>query len=155
MNARQLRFVQEYLIDLNATQAAIRAGYSEKTAYVQGPRLLENVGVQDAIRFGQEKVLKKAEISAEMVLSGFRDIFERCMTRVPVMEFDRDAKCTRQKIDLDTGLGVWTFDAANANRALENLGKHLGLFVDRSEGKNTIEVRYLTDSADKPPDAGM
>ena len=49
MNARQQRFADEYLIDLNATQAAIRAGYSVKTAVEQGSRLLINVNVQTAI----------------------------------------------------------------------------------------------------------
>ena len=45
MTPKQERFAQEYMIDLNATQAAIRAGYSAHTADVQGPRLLGNVGV--------------------------------------------------------------------------------------------------------------
>ena len=55
LTPRQERFVAEYLIDLNATQAAIRAGYSAKTAEVQGPRLLGNVRVAAAIADGQAK----------------------------------------------------------------------------------------------------
>ena len=47
---KQQKFCEEYLIDLNATQAAIRAGYSEDTANQQGPRLLVNVGVQAEIQ---------------------------------------------------------------------------------------------------------
>lgn len=68
MTPKQERFVQEYLIDLNATQAAIRAGYSAKTADVQGPRLLGNAGVAAKIAERQEKTAAKAGITRERVL---------------------------------------------------------------------------------------
>ncbi len=67
---RQEAFVAEYLIDLNATQAAIRAGYSEKTAQEQGSRLLSNVMVAEAIAEGASKRIRKAEITAQDVLEG-------------------------------------------------------------------------------------
>lgn len=57
----------EYLKDLNATQAAIRAGYSAKTAESSGPRLLGNVGVSAAIQAKQSQQLEKAGVTAEMV----------------------------------------------------------------------------------------
>jgi phage terminase small subunit len=66
---RQQRFVAEYLVDLNATQAAIRAGYSKKTAVVQGPRLLGNVEVAEAIERGKTRLQVKTEITQERVLS--------------------------------------------------------------------------------------
>lgn len=68
ITAKQQRFVAEYLIDLNATQAAIRAGYSAKTAEVQGPRLLGNVRVAAAIEQGKQKREKRTEIDADWVL---------------------------------------------------------------------------------------
>lgn len=68
LNAKQMRFVQEYLIDLNATQAAVRAGYSAKTADTQGPRLLDNVGVKQAIADAQYKRSKETAIDAAWVL---------------------------------------------------------------------------------------
>lgn len=68
LTAKQERFVSEYLIDLNATQAAIRACYSEKTAQVQGSRLLSNVMVAAEIAKRQAKVADKLELSAERVL---------------------------------------------------------------------------------------
>lgn len=76
---KQARFVQEYLIDLNATQAAIRAGYAAKDADVQGPRLLGNVGVREAIDKAQRKREKRTEITQDMVLHelakiGFADM---------------------------------------------------------------------------------
>lgn len=64
---RQERFVAEYLCDLNATQAAIRAGYSAKTAEVQGPRLLGNVRVAAAIAEGQAKRAEKLELTAASI----------------------------------------------------------------------------------------
>lgn len=70
LNDKQRRFVAEYLIDLNATQAAIRAGYSVKTANQQGPRMLVNAGIQQAIAEGAGKRIAKAEITAQDVLDG-------------------------------------------------------------------------------------
>lgn len=68
LTARQKRFVVEYLIDLNATQAAIRAGYSAKTACEQGARLLANVKVQEAIQQAMSKREQRTEITQDMVL---------------------------------------------------------------------------------------
>lgn len=63
LTAKQQRFVHEYLIDLNATQAAIRAEY--KQPHSQGPRLLDNVGVARAIAAGQAKHAEKCEITLD------------------------------------------------------------------------------------------
>lgn len=68
LTAKQERFVAEYLVDLNATQAAIRAGYSEKTATEQGSRLLTNVKVQEAIAKGQNKTAEKLEITKDRIV---------------------------------------------------------------------------------------
>lgn len=62
---KQEAFVREYLKDLNATQAAIRAGYSEKTAQEQGSRLLSNVMVAEAVAKRQDKAAKRAEITVD------------------------------------------------------------------------------------------
>lgn len=69
LTARQARFVAEYLIDLNATRAAARAGYSEKTATRQGPRLLCNVVIADAIQSAQAKRAKRTDITQDRVLN--------------------------------------------------------------------------------------
>lgn len=68
LNARQKRFAAEYLIDMNATQAAIRAGYSAKTAYSQGQRLLNNVELKQAIEQGLEKVQGERVADAREVM---------------------------------------------------------------------------------------
>ena len=72
MTPKQQRFVAEYLIDLNATQAAIRAGYSPKTASSQGERLLRNVEVAKALEEGKAKQLEAANLSAGQVLEAIR-----------------------------------------------------------------------------------
>lgn len=74
MSPKQQRFVQEYLIDLNATQAAIRAGYSAKTANEQGSRLLANASIREAVARGQEKVAAKAELTVEAHLDELEKI---------------------------------------------------------------------------------
>jgi phage terminase small subunit len=68
MTPKQKRFVDEYLIDLNATQAAIRAGYSSKTARQQGAENLTKPVIREAIRIAMEKRAEKAAIDAEYVL---------------------------------------------------------------------------------------
>lgn len=73
LNAKTRLFVQEYLVDLNATKAAIRAGYSEKTAYSQGQRLLKNVEVQKAIEEAQKARAEKTETDAAFVLKRLVD----------------------------------------------------------------------------------
>ena len=62
------RFIAEYLIDMNATQAAIRAGYSPKSAHVQGSRLLRNAVIAEGIAEGLERLASKLEVTAERVL---------------------------------------------------------------------------------------
>jgi phage terminase small subunit len=68
LTEKQKRFCDEYLIDLNGTQAAIRAGFSKKTADVQAVRLLGNVKVQEYLKIRQQKVADKFEIKQERVL---------------------------------------------------------------------------------------
>lgn len=69
ITARQVRFASEYLIDLNATQAAIRAGYSKKTAASQGERLLRNVEISEAIRAAKVSRNARTEITQDRVLA--------------------------------------------------------------------------------------
>lgn len=79
LTPRQQRFVSEYLIDLNGTQAAIRAGYSEKTAAEQASRLLTNVKVQETIAEARSRVAQKAEWSATDRLLSLKAIHDASM----------------------------------------------------------------------------
>jgi phage terminase small subunit len=79
LGPKQARFVEEYLVDLNATQAAIRAGYASKNADVTGPRLLGNVGIASAVAHAQEKRSERLEITLdkwlrELAVIGFSDL---------------------------------------------------------------------------------
>lgn len=118
---KQQRFVDEYLVDLNATQAAIRAGYSEKTANEQGSRLLANVSVAAAIAEQQQKLSNKLELSAEWVLGKLVENVDRAMQTAEIKNAD------------GTGTGEYKYEGSVANRALELIGKHMGMFKDRVE----------------------
>ncbi|MEX2964513.1 terminase small subunit [Microbulbifer sp. TYP-18] len=74
LNDKQKLFVAEYLKDLNATQAAIRAGYSEKTAKSQGQRLLTNVDINRAISLAQDKRSERTQVDADYVLRRLAEI---------------------------------------------------------------------------------
>lgn len=122
---KQTAFVREYLVDLNATQAAIRAGYSERTASRIGPQLLGKTWVREAIEKAQAKRARRVEVTQDYVLSNLVEVVERTMQRAPVL--DRKG----EQVTDEEGRSVWTFDAKGANRALELLGKHLGIFTDK------------------------
>ena len=136
---KQTAFVREYLVDLNATQAAIRAGYSERTAYSVGQRLLKNVEIQRAVAAAQAQRARRVEVTQDYVLANLVEVVERTMQRAPVL--DRKG----EQVTDEEGRAVWTFDATGANKALELLGKHLGVFdngaaaADREEN-NIFEV---------------
>lgn len=121
MTNKRKRFVDEYLVDLNATKAAERSGYSAKTAYSQGQRLLKDVDISAEIAARQQKLAEKAGITQEWVIEQLRLNYARAMEAQPVV--DREGKPT----------GEFTYQGSVANKALELLGKHLGMFADRKE----------------------
>jgi phage terminase small subunit len=119
LNPKQQRFVAEYLKDLNATQAAIRAGYSKHTAQEQGSRLLSNAMVAAAVAKGQNKIAGKLEITAEKVLKD--------------LETMRKAALKAKQF-------------APAIRAAELHGKHIGMFVERTEVSGSIDINGVLDN---------
>lgn len=121
LNKRQKLFCEEYMIDLNATQAAIRAGYSERTAGAQASRLLKNVNVLAHVKELKSKRAEKLELDAYWVLKRLMDISDRSMQAEPVMEFD-----PAEGMLVETG--EYQFDSNGANKATELIGKHIGLF---------------------------
>lgn len=136
LTPKQKMFVAEYLVSLNATDAARKAGYSEKTAEIIGHENLRKPNIQAAIQVAQQERSEKLSLSAEWVLERFKLISDRCIQGEPVM--DREGKPT----------GEWKFDSSGANKATEMIGKHLGMFVEKHEltGKDggPIEVETLT-----------
>lgn len=142
LNKRQQKFCEQYLISLNAKQAATIAGYSERTAVVQASQLLTNIKIQEFISKALAERSKRTEITADFVLQSLKEVALRCMQKAPVMEWDYENKCLSQKVD-EEGNDVWEFDSAGANKALELLGKHLALFVDRKDIKADISIRSV------------
>ena len=126
---KQQRFVEEYLIDLNATQAAIRSGYSEKTARSIGQRLLTNVDIQKATQEAQNKLSERTGITQEYVLSNIQKVIERCMQQEAVQARDGSPLLVEgPEGDLAC---LFEFKETGALKGLELLGRHLGLFVDK------------------------
>lgn len=163
---KQRRFCEEYLIDINATQAAIRAGYSPKTAEQTASRLLRNVKVQEYIAKRQKELSRSTQITQERVIKELaliafsnnadyaRVVEKKMQTEVDGMLVDvlgedgkpimyrtvepvlTDELTEEQKRALAVikkgrdGLEVKSFDKV---RALELLGKHLGIFTEKIE----------------------
>ena len=137
MTDKQAVFVQEYLTCLNATEAAKRAGYSLKTAYSIGQRLMKKSEIQNAIQDGMTARTIRTELSQDYVINNLLEIVDRSMQARPVI----DSK-GNQVQDSEYN-NLWTFDAKNAIRALELLGRHLGMFNDKlqvhkSENENIV-----------------
>lgn len=132
---KQKKFCEEYLIDLNATQAAIRAGYSEKTAAVIGNENLIKPYISDYIKTRQQELSESTKITTEWVIKRLKEISDRCMTAEPVLVWENGIKKPS---------GEYTFDSAGANRATELLGKHLGAFeADNKQKNDTVVVRIV------------
>lgn len=135
MTEKQKMFCMEYTQDMNATQAAIRAGYSEKTAYSQGHDLLKKPEIKAVIDAILAKRAKDIELDEDWCLRRFKEISDRCMQKEAVMEFDGEEWVES---------GVWKFDSTGANRATENIAKILGMFIDRKEIKDVTPGRELS-----------
>lgn len=134
---KQQRFIEEYPKDCNATQAAIRAGYSEKTARQIGQQLLSKLDIWNEINKKQAIVTERCELSVEWVLNNFKEISERCMQHVPVL--DRKGNQVITTTPAGELAAAYTFDASGAIKANENIGKHLGMF---KEGKENQEGNF-------------
>jgi hypothetical protein len=106
MTPKQRRVVDEYLLDLNATQAAIRAGHSARTANEQGARLLANASIAAATQAAQHARSERVQITQDDVLRGLY----------------REATLTGDGSSHSARISAWT-----------QIGKHLGMFVDRRQ----------------------
>ncbi len=137
LNEKQKRFADEYLVDLNATQAARRAGYSERSAYSQGHRLLQYPEVKGYIGAQQEKMREKLEITREMVIGeiakiafcdirGVLDWSEGGITLVPSARIPDDVAASISEVKaMSSGISVKQYDKL---RALDLMAKVLGVY---------------------------
>ena len=106
LTSKQEAFVQEYLVDLNATQAAIRAGYSEHTAHATGHENLKKPEIEAAIAEAKEKRANRVELTADMVLEGLL----------------KEAKLYDEGATHGARVTAWS-----------QLGKHLSMFIEKQE----------------------
>lgn len=159
LTPKQAQFVREYLIDLNATQAAIRCGYSERTAKQQGSRLLTVADVADAVQQGMDRRASKAGITAERVLNEIakmaffdpRKLFDDQGKPIHVSQLDDDTAAAVAGLDVvqlgnqDVGYAeVLKVKLADKARSLEMLGRHLKLFTDKVEHSGEVSYTVAT-----------
>lgn len=167
LTPKQERFAEEYLVDLNATQAAIRAGYSVKTADQQGHQLLKNTKVAEAVQKARAKLSKNTGITQERVIAelakiGFSDL-RRVMTNqgglIDVQDWDEEVAGAVSSVEvvrrqsgeydedgnpiMDHVHKIKTWDKV---AALEKIGRHLGMFPNKHEhtGADGKPLRIVT-----------
>jgi phage terminase small subunit len=166
LNPKQARFVQEYLVDLNATQAAIRAGYSKKTANQIASRLLANVKISAAIAESRSALAQRHNVTvdrivSELALLGFsnmQDYMRANPNGDPYLDFsnlsrEQAAALTEVTVeDYTEGRGEDArevkrvrFKLADKRAALVDLGKHLGMFQERPP--TSLNVSFVLQNA--------
>jgi len=162
LTPKQQRFADEYLIDLNATQAAIRAGYSPKTANEQGARLLAKASIRAYIDQRMAEHSRRTGINQERIIRELARIslvnpanvvnFETGEIRATATEDDLAAiSSVKVKTIGYTDDGVPLIEREvrfhDKNRALELLGKRFGMFIDRQQ----VEVQGAVQIVDDVP----
>jgi phage terminase small subunit len=147
LNAKQTMFIAEYLVDLNASQAAARAGYSKRVAGVIGYQLLQKPLIKAAIEHAQRERLSKLDISADKVVEEIAKVAFFDLTRVvridggrvainntdDMSENDRRSLVEISETETDKGTVSKKIRAHDKLKALELLGRHLAMFTDRVE----------------------
>lgn len=165
---KQAIFCQEYMVDLNATQAAIRAGYSEDSAQQTGSENLSKPVIKKKISDLMELRKKRTEITSDRVLVelskiGFADVrkmFSNTGQLLLPSEIDDDTAAALQSIEVvSNGIGdameyTHKIKLNDKKGALELIGKHLKLFTDKTElsgpDGRPMEVKTFTEMYGKP-----
>ena len=176
LSPKHTRFVQEYLIDLNATQAAIRSGYSAKTAQEQGSRLLSNAKVAAAVAAASAKRGEKLGITAERVLkeiellafSDVADVVDNASGTLLIKnlrDIEPGARRTIESVqESPTEFGIKRSVKLHSKvAALTLLVKHLGLEAPQKTehtGKDggpieTTNVRYVIQVPKEEPEEDL
>lgn len=137
MNAKQMKFCDEYMVDSNATQAAIRAGYSEQTAYSQGQRLLKHVEVKNRIAELMDKHQSERVASAQEVLEYLTSVVRgESRSEIVVVEATGDGMSEAKNVEKAP-------DEKDKLRAAELLGKRYGLYSDKVNVTGSVPVAFV------------
>lgn len=164
MTAKQKLFCEEYLIDLNATQAAIRAGYSPKTAKEQGCQLLTNLNLRARIDKALAERSCRTGVNADRIVRELAkvaflnatDVVDTNTAKVlPNASEDDKSAIASVKVKISSGESSDSVEReikfADKLKALELLGKHLGMFTDNVNITGDLGVEILNDI---PKDTG-
>ena len=157
LTPKQAAFVREYLIDLNATQAVIRSGYSAKTAHVTAAKMLSNAKVQGAVQIGMSARAEKAELSAERVLKELC-----CLALYDPAEIAKESvTCPADIAKLPEHvrrciigwswdkMGNFVLKLSPKTPNLELLGRHLALFRDKLELSGEVDFKDILEQVRK------
>lgn len=152
LTAKQRLFVAEYMVDLNSTEAARRAGYSERTANKIGPELLGKTSISDAIKVAMENREKRTLVTADAVVAelakiGFanmQDYIKEGFSVADIQALSREHAAAIQEVTINETVAgdsdILTrnikFKLADKRAALVDLGKHLGIFEANNKQKN-------------------
>lgn len=126
---KQAAFVREYLIDLNATQAAIRAGYKETHAGNYAAELLAQPEVRAAVEAAKLGRQKRVEVDQDYVLRTIIETVERCRQAEPVL--NRKGEQVYTETPDGAVAAAYTFDSKGVLKGCELLGRHLSIFNDK------------------------
>lgn len=150
LTPKQERFCEEYLIDLNATQAAIRAGYSANTAREQGAQNLSKLNIQEKIAELQAERSKRTEITQDRVVKELAAVaFAKATDYACVESNTVFIKPTAELTPVQQAaiVGIKQTQSGieiklDKSRALEMLGRHLGMFNDKLELSGAVANPY-------------
>lgn len=150
---KQELFAEHFVLGVGNRKAAILAGFSEKSAHVAAARMLKNDNVLALIELKKEELQKKREqddeenwLNPKNIARGFRNIHDRCMQATPVMRYNPATRRMEQITD-ENGAHVWSFDSNGANRAWENIAKHVGFYeLDNSQKQPIINVNHTKNN---------
>ena len=163
LTEKQQRFVDEYIVDLNATRAAIRAGYSPKTAESQGARLLRNAKVQEAVRNAKQSRQERTRVTADQTVREIariafadpRGLVNEKGGAKSLHELDDNLAAAVSSIEVDE-YGKVKYKLWVKNQALDMLMKHMGLYEkDNSQSAPPViqEIRLVALQPAKEDDA--
>lgn len=171
LTKRQECFVAEYLIDLNATQAAIRAGYSPKRANAMGHENLTKPDITAAVQAAMAARSQRTEITADRVLQEYaklafldpRRFYDADGSLIPVQRLPADVAAALAGMDIvlekagtdEEGKTQYAetkkIKFTDKKAALDSIARHLGMFIDKSETTARLEVTQITRKIVKAP----
>jgi phage terminase small subunit len=157
LNQKQSAFVQEYLIDKNGKQAAIRAGYAPKNAEITASQLLRLPKVDQVVTSELQRIGEKQGITVERVLAEYAKLafldpaqfFDKAGDLIPIHKLPKETAAALTAMDVKQMYKDGVPEAvikkikfSDKKAALDSLAKHLGMFVEKVETKHDIQITW-------------